>query len=72
MGFINAKSLKRHIEPIEQLLTGDLFYHIFEVAEMRLGLTVNDNLFNTPGYSFIGQDRKQWLRRISLVRARHA
>ena len=54
---MNATSLKRHIEPMKQLLTGDLSYHILEVAEARLGLSVDDNLFNIPGYSIIRQDR---------------
>ena len=57
MGFINATSLKRHIEPIKQLLTGDLSYHIFGVAETRLSPSVDDNMFNISGYSKIHQDR---------------
>ena len=57
MGFINATSLKRHIEPVKQLLGSDLSYHILGVAETRLGPTVDDNLFNIPGYSIIRQDR---------------
>ena len=57
MGFINATSLKRHIEPIKQLLTGDLSYHILGVAETRLGPTVDVNPFNIRGYSIIRQVR---------------
>ena len=50
-------SLKRHIEPVRQLLTGDLSYQILGVAETRVGPTVNDNLFNIPEYGIIRQDR---------------
>ena len=49
--------MKRHTEPIKQLLTGDLSYHNLGVADTRLGPTIDDNLFNIPGYSIIGQDR---------------
>ena len=58
VGFINVTSLRRHTEPIKQLITGDLSYHTLVVAETRLGPTVDENLFNIPAYSIIRQDRK--------------
>ena len=57
VGFINVTSLKRHIELVKQLLTGEPSYHILGVAETRLGPVVDANLFNIPGYSIIRQDR---------------
>ena len=39
------------------IVVGDPSYHILGVAETRLGPTVDDNLFNIPGYSIIYQDR---------------
>ena len=46
-----------NIEPVGQLLTVNLSYHILGVVETGLGHTVYDTLFNIPGYSIIRQDK---------------
>ena len=56
-GFLNATSLKKHIWQFRQSLICDSSYHIFGVAETRLGPEVDDCHVEVPGYSVLRQDR---------------
>ena len=59
-GFLNATSLKKHIQCIRQDLQNDPSdpsYHIFGVAETRLGPEIDDHLVNIHGFSVVRQDR---------------
>ena len=56
MGFLNATSLKKHIWEFRRSLEGSS-YHLFGVAETRLGPQVEDTHVQVKGYSIIRQDR---------------
>ena len=58
--------MKRHIEPVKQLLGSDFSYHILGVTETRLGPAVDDNMLNIPWYSIIRQDRNTGGGRVAL------
>ena len=57
VGFLNTSSLKKHIWQVRKYLTHDNSYHVFCIAETRLGHEVSDNIVNIPGYSTLWQDR---------------
>lgn len=57
MGFINATSLKLHINQFKQILIDDPTYDIVGVAESRLSHAVDDHIVNVNGYSKLRQDR---------------
>ena len=57
MGFLNATSLKKHIYEFRDYLSHNNTYHIFGIAETRLGPEVVDNVINISGYSVLRQDR---------------
>ena len=42
---------------IGNFLTHDNSYHVFGIAETRLGHEVKDNIVHIPGYSVLRQDR---------------
>ena len=54
-GFINATLLKAHIHQFRQMILDSAYYHVFGVAESRLGPV--DNIIEIDGYSCIRQDR---------------
>ena len=54
---MNATSLKKHIWELRNQLCTNSSYHVFGVAETRLGPEIDDNIVNVPGYSIIRQDR---------------
>ena len=56
MGFLNATSLKKHIWEFRRSLEGSS-YHLFGIAETRLGPQVDDIHVEVKGYSIIRQDR---------------
>ena len=57
MGFLNATSLKLHINQFREVLLEDLTYDIVGVAETRFGNVIDDHIANINGYSIIRQDR---------------
>ena len=57
VGFINASSLKLHINQFRQILIDDPTYDIMGVAESRLGQIVDDHIVHVDGYSIMRQDR---------------
>ena len=57
VGFINATSLKRHIDQFRDFLLNDPSFDVMGVAESRLGDAVDDHLVSINGYSIIRQDR---------------
>ena len=57
-GFLNANSLKAHIQEIRQFLKDDPSYHLFGIAESKLGPVVEDYLVQIDGYTLVRQDRK--------------
>ena len=57
-GFLNANSLKAHIQEIRQFLKDDPSYHLFGIAESKLGPAVEDYLVQIDGYTLVRQDRK--------------
>ena len=50
-------SLKAHIHEFREMLLESPFYHVFGVAESRLGPGVDDHIVSIDGYSCIRQDR---------------
>ena len=56
-GFLNANSLKSHIQ-IRQFLKDDPFYYLFGIAETKLGPAVENYLVQIDGYTLVWQDRK--------------
>ena len=54
---LNAASLKKHIWEFWQALINNSSYHLFGIAEPRLGLEVTDSHVSIPGYSTIRQNR---------------
>ena len=55
-GFLNATSLKKHIQCIRQDLQNDPSdpsYHIFGVAETRLGPKIDEHLVNIHGFNVV-------------------
>ena len=58
VGFLNVNSLKAHIGEIRQFLKDDPSYHLFGVAESKLGPEVEDYLVRIDGYTLVRQDRK--------------
>ena len=57
-GFLNANLLKAHIQEICQFLKDDPSYHLFGIAESKLGPVVEDCLVQIDGYTLVRQDRK--------------
>ena len=57
-GFLNANSLKAHIQEIRQFLKDDPSCHLFGIAESKLGPVVEDYLVQIDGYTLVRQDRK--------------
>ena len=57
-GFLNANSLKAHIQEIRQFLKDDLSYHLFGFAESKLGPAVEDYLVQIDGYTLLRHDCK--------------
>ena len=51
-------SLRAHIHNIRQFLSDDPSYHLFGIAESKLGPLVEDYLVHIEGYTLIRQDRK--------------
>ena len=56
--FLNANSLKAHIQEIRQFLRDDPFYHLIGIAESKLGPAFEDYLVQIDGYTLFRQDRK--------------
>ena len=57
-GFLIVNSIKAHISEIRQFLKDDPSYHLFGVAESKLGPEVEDYLVRIDGYTLVRQDRK--------------
>ena len=57
VGFLTAKSLKKYIWQFRQALVSDPSFHIFGLAETKLGPEVDDCHVDIPGYSVLRQDR---------------
>ena len=57
-GFLNANSLKTHIQEIRKFLMDDFCYHLFGIVESKLGPVVEDYLIQIDGYTLVRQDRK--------------
>ena len=55
---LNTNSLKAHIQEIRQFLHENPSYHLFGIAESKLGPVVDDNLVRIDGYTLVRQDRK--------------
>ena len=55
--FFNANSLKAHITTFRQFLFSHPTYHLFGIAESRLGPNIGDDFVEIEGYSIIRQDR---------------
>ena len=58
VGFLNVNSLKAHIGDIRQFLNDDPSYHVFGVAESKLGPEVEDYLVRIEAYTLVLQDHK--------------
>ena len=58
VGFLNVNSFKAHIGEFRQFLKDDPSYHLFRVAESKLGPGVKDYLVRIDSYTFVRQDRK--------------
>ena len=58
-GFLNACSLKKHINDFRQHLHDNPSYDIFGVAETRFGPMIDQSVVNIPGYSLARQDRNE-------------
>ena len=58
-GFLNAGTLKGHIDEFLQYLRDNPSYDIFGVAETRLGPSLKDDSFVLGGYSLVRQDRNR-------------
>ena len=65
-GFLNANSLKAHIQEICQFLKDDPSYHHFGIAESKLDPVVEDYLVQIDGYALVRQDRKLGDDRVAL------
>ena len=57
-GFLNANSLKAHIQEIRQFLYQNPSYHLFGIAESKLDPVVDNCLVHVYGYTLVRQDRK--------------
>ena len=57
VAFLNATSLNKHIANFRDYLTNDNSYHVFGIAETRLGPEVDNNIINVPVYSVLRNDR---------------
>ena len=57
VGFLNATSLKKVICQFRNFLTDNNSFHVFGIAETRLGHEVSGNIVKIPGYSVFRQDR---------------
>ena len=49
-GFLNATSLKAHITTFRQFLLSHPSYHLFGIAESRLGPNIRDDFVEIEGY----------------------
>ena len=58
VGFSNVNSLKAHIGEISQFSQDDPSYHLFGVAESKLGPEVKDYLVRIDGYTLFRQYRE--------------
>ena len=58
-GFINACSLKKHINDFRQHLCDNPSYDIFGMEGTRFGPFIDQSLVNIPGYSLARQDRSE-------------
>ena len=56
--FLNVNSIKAHISEILRFLKDDPSYHLFGVAERKLGLEVEDYFVRIIGSTLVQQDRK--------------
>ena len=57
VAFLNTTSLKKHRSQLRQAPSADSSYHVFGVAETRLGPEIDDCHIDVPGYSVLRQDR---------------
>ena len=61
VGFLNAISLKKHMWQFRNFLMNNKrmnnSFHVFDIAETRLGHEVSVNIVKIPGYSVLRQDR---------------
>ena len=57
VAFLNTTSLKKHRSQLRQVLSANSYYHVFGVAETRLGPEIDDCHIDVPGYNVLRQDR---------------
>lgn len=49
--------MNKHISEFRKFLISNNSYHVFGIAETRLGPEVDDSIINVPGYSIVRQDK---------------
>ena len=69
---MNVNSIKAHISEIRQFLKDDSSYHLFRVAESKLGPEVEDYLVRIDGYNLVRQDREVKGRWSRFLRTQHS
>ena len=57
-GFLDVNSIKAHPSEIRQFLKDGPTYHLFGVAESKLGPEVEDYLVRIDDYTLVRQDRE--------------